>query len=130
MPDETQRRYLFVAIDRATRWDYFRIYRNQTEASSTDFLVRLIQAAPMRIQKILTDNGSQFTDRFTSKDKRATGKHVFDVSSTERGIAHRLATTSPRTNGMVERFNGRISGVVKQTRFNSSTELETTLTHY
>jgi hypothetical protein len=25
MPDETKRRYLFVAIDRATRWVYFRI---------------------------------------------------------------------------------------------------------
>ena len=37
MPDETQRRYLFVAIDRATRWVYFRIYKNQTDVSSTDF---------------------------------------------------------------------------------------------
>ncbi|CAH1196014.1 hypothetical protein NTGBS_200067 [Candidatus Nitrotoga sp. BS] len=26
--------------------------------------------------KILTDNGSQFADRYTSKDKRATGEHV------------------------------------------------------
>lgn len=85
----------------------------------------------MKIQKILTDNGSQFTDRFTSKDKRATGKHVFDVSCTEMGIEHRLSPPRhPQTNGMVERFNGRISGVVKQTRFTSSTELETTLTHY
>ena len=131
MPDETQRRYLFVAIDRATRWDYFCIYRNQTEASSTDFVRRLIQAAPMRIQKILTDNGSQFTNRFTSKDKHATGKHVFDVSCTERGIAHRLSPPHhPQTNGMVARFNGRISGVVEQTRFTSSTELETTSTRY
>jgi len=30
----------------------------------------------------------------------------------------------------VERFNGRISGVVQQTRFTSSAELETTLTRY
>ena len=131
MPDETQRRYLFVAIDRATRWVYFRIYRNQTEASSTDFLRRLIQVAPMKIQKVLTDNGSQFTDRFTSKDKRATGKHVFDVSCAEMGIEHRLSPPRhPQTNGMVERFNGRISGLVKQTRFASIAELETTLTLY
>jgi transposase InsO family protein len=131
MPDETQRRYLFVAIDRATRWVYFRIYRNQTEASSTDFLRRLIQVAPMKIQKILTDNGTQFTDRFTSKDKRATGKHVFDVSCAAMGIEHRLSPPRhPQTNGMVERFNGRISSVVKQTRFASASELETTLTRY
>ena len=28
MPDETRRCYLFVAIDRATRWVYFRIDSN------------------------------------------------------------------------------------------------------
>lgn len=31
---------------------------------------------------------------------------------------------------MVERFNGRISELVKQTRFASSAELEKTLNHY
>jgi hypothetical protein len=31
---------------------------------------------------------------------------------------------------MVERFNGRISELVKQTRFASAAELETTLEHY
>ena len=131
MPDETQRRYLFVAIDRATRWVYFRIYANQTEASSTDFLRRLRKVAPMKIQTILTDNGSQFTDRFTSQGKRPSGKHVFDASCAQMGIVHRLSPPRhPQTNGMVERFNGRISEVVKQTRFASAAELQTTLTLY
>lgn len=40
MPDESARRYLFVAIDRATRWVFLRIYAHQSEASSTDFLRR------------------------------------------------------------------------------------------
>jgi hypothetical protein len=118
MPDETHRRYLFVAIDRATRWVYFRTYKDQTEISSTDFLRRLKKLAPMKIQKILTDNGSQFTDRFTAKEKRATGKHAFDVCCAEMGIEHRLSPPRhPQTNDMVERFNGRISDLVKQTRF-------------
>ena len=39
MPDETQRRYLFVAIDRAKCSVYLRLYRHQIEASSTDFFV-------------------------------------------------------------------------------------------
>ena len=38
MPDETQRRYLFVAIDRATRWVHLHIYPDQSEASSCDFM--------------------------------------------------------------------------------------------
>src|SRR5437764_5301394 len=56
MPDETRRRYLFVAIDRATRWVFMRSYRDQTERSSADFLRRLKAAAPMKIKTILTDN--------------------------------------------------------------------------
>jgi transposase InsO family protein len=131
MPDETHRRYLFVAIDRATRWVYFRTYRNQTEASSINFLKRLQQAAPMRIQKILTDNGSQFTDRFTSRTKTPSGKHLFDLACSELGIEHRLAPPRhPQTNGMVERFNGRVAELMTQTRFASAAELDTTLKHY
>ena len=131
MPDETQRRYLFVAIDRATRWVYLRIYPDQSEASSTDFLHRVKQAAPMTIQKVLTDNGSQFTDRFTHQKKEPSGNHAFDQACVAMGIEHRLSPPRhPQTNGMVERFNGRISEVVKQTRFASAAELETTLMLY
>jgi hypothetical protein len=43
MPDEEQRRYLFVAIDRATRWVFIDIYEDQTDKSSTDFLSKVIQ---------------------------------------------------------------------------------------
>ena len=32
MADEDQRRYLFVAIDRATRWVFLRIYSAKTAA--------------------------------------------------------------------------------------------------
>lgn len=131
MPDETQRRYLFVAIDRATRWVFMRTYRDQSERSSTDFLRRLKLAAPMQIKTILTDNGSQFTDRFTSKTRKPSGKHVFDLACKSMDIEHRLCPPRhPQTNGMVERFNGRISELVKQTRFKSAAELDLTLTNY
>jgi transposase InsO family protein len=131
MPDEQHRRYLFVAIDRATRWVYFRIYRDQSDRSSTDFLRRLQAVAPMAIRKVLTDNGSQFTDRFTSPGRHASGDHAFDLACAALGIEHRLAPPRhPQTNGMVERFNGRISGLIAQTRFSSAAELETTLKLY
>ena len=131
MPDETQRRYLFVAIDRATRWVHLRIYKDQSELSSVDFLRRVKRAAPMKLVKLLTDNGSQFTDRFTSQKKEATGQHVFDRECAALGIEHRLAPPRhPQTNGMVERFNGRIADLIGQTRFASAAELETTLDRY
>jgi len=131
MPDESQRRYLFVAIDRATRWVYLRIYSDQTDHSSVDFLRRVTRVAPMKIVKLLTDNGSQFTDRFTSQKKEATGEHAFDRECVTLGIEHRLAPPRhPQTNGMVERFNGRIADLIGQTRFASAAELEATLNRY
>ncbi len=131
MPDEAHHRYLFVAIDRATRWVYFRIYADQTQVSSVDFLRRVTEACPVHINKILTDNGTQFTDRFTSKEKKATGNHAFDKACTEHAIEHRLIPPRhPQTNGMVERFNGRISELNKQTHFTSAAELEATLYAY
>ena len=85
----------------------------------------------MGITKLLTDNGSQFTDRFTSKRREPTGKHKFDVRCKALGIEHRLCPPRhPQTNGMVERSNGRIGEGVSQTRFASAAELEITLTCY
>ena len=37
---------------------------------------------------------------------------------------------APQTNGMVERFNGRIQEVVRQTKFRSAKELRDTLYQY
>ena len=46
-------------------------------------------------------------------------------------IEHRLCPPRhPQTNGMVERFNARISEVLNQTRFASAAELEATLNKY
>ena len=98
---------------------------------ATTILTCSERAAPMKIVKLLTDNGSQFTDRFTSKKREPTGRHVFDVRCAALNIEHRLCPPRhPQTNGMVERFNGRISEVVSQTRFASAAELETTLERY
>jgi tRNA G37 N-methylase Trm5 len=65
MPDEDTHRYLYVAIDCATRWVHLHIYDNQTQENSVDFVNRVVEQCPVKIEKILTDNGTQFTDRFT-----------------------------------------------------------------
>lgn len=131
MPDRAHRSYLYVAIDRATRWVFLKTYDKQDEQSSADFLRRLHKASPVKINKVLTDNGSQFTDRFTSKDKKPTGKHVFDQVCGALSIQHRLIPPrTPQMNGMVERFNGRIAQIIGQTRFATQDELDNTLENY
>ena len=131
MPEQTDRRYLYVAIDRATRWVFMHIYADMQTTSAVDFLNRLHSAAPMRIVKLLTDNGACFTDRFQRTLRTPSGKHHFDVRCRALGIEHRLCPPRrPQTNGLVERFNGRIADVVAQTRFHSAAELEQTLLNY
>jgi len=132
MKDETTRRYLFVAIDRATRWVYVAIKNSKSAGNARRFLKSLHSACPIKIKKILTDNGKEFTDRlFASRERKATGNHEFDLLCTELGIEHRLTKPrTPQTNGMVERFNGRISDVLKSHHFRSSEELAQTLLRY
>ena len=132
MADETRRRYLFVAIDRATRWVYVAIKHDKTAASARSFLKALHKACPLHIVKLLTDNGKEFTDRlFASRERQPSGEHEFDRLCQELGIEHRLTKPrTPKTNGMVERFNGRISDVLNTHRFDSALDLEQTLLRY
>ena len=128
MVDQKSRRYLFVAIDRATRWVFVRIYNSKTAANARRFLRDLERACPLRICTILTDNGKEFTDRLFGLRKRVqSGEHEFDRLCSELDIEHRLTPPrSPQTNGMVERFNGRIEDVLQSHHFRSGEEMEST----
>lgn len=132
MADESRRRYLFVAIVRATRWVFIRIFNAKTPANARGFLRDLERACPIRIRTSLTDNGKEFTDLLFGLRKRAaTGEHEFDTLCTALDIEHRSTPPkSPQTNGMVERFNGRIEDVLQSHHVRSGEELETTLHRY
>ena len=87
MPDEASRRYLFVGIDRASRWVYLEIMPDKSANCAARFLKRLTKAAPFRISKVLTDNGKEFTDRFDVHGERTpTGKHLFDMACKKHTI--------------------------------------------
>ena len=131
LPGESQRRYLFVAIDRATRWVYLEIHAEKSAACATAFLEQLRAKAPFTLTKLLTDNGAEFTDRFLKGDDEPSGQHTFDQACAEHHIEHRLIPPRhPQTNGMVERFNGRISEILTTTHFNASEDLDRTLERY
>ena len=104
----------------------------KTAASARSFLKSVHEACPLKIVKLLTDNGREFTDRlFASRERQATGEHEFDRLCAEFGIEHRLTKPgTPKTNGMVERFNGRIGDVLKTHRFHSGEDLAQTLLRY
>ena len=132
MQDETSRSYLFVAIDRATRWVYVEIKKDKSARSAKAFMKQVITKATFKVKTLLTDNDKAFTDRITAQGRREpTGKHVLDQLCAEHNIDHRLIPIRrPQTNGMVERFNGRIAEVLATTRFKSGEDLRQTLKRY
>ncbi len=132
MPDEEQKRYLYVAIDRATRWVYIEVRRSQSAKDSRAFMKRVEKKSPFTLQTVLTDNGKSFTDLFTrAGERKPSGRHPFDQECQAHGIEHRLIKPGrPQTNGMVERFNGRISDVLTTRRYVSGEDLEQTLKRY
>jgi len=117
---EGQKYYLFVAIDRATRLLYYKVYKNKTAENATLFLAECKEYFPFYITHILTDNGLEFTDKWARGKGKVSGNHKFDKECAkpqgqlpseckEDSIEHRLtAPYTPQTNGMVERVNGTI----------------------
>ena len=82
------------------------------------------------LQRSLTDNGKEFTNKVCGNNP--TNKtHEFDELCFSLGIEHRLTKVRrPQTNGMVERFNGRIADILRTHHFQSGKELEHTLMRY
>jgi transposase-like protein len=104
-----QKYYLFVAIDRATRLLYYKVYENKSSHNAVEFLKECKEYFPFYLTHILTDNGLEFTDKWARGKGVVSGNHKFDVECAKDEIVHRLtAPYTPQTNGMVERVNGTI----------------------
>ena len=81
----------------------------------------------------MADNDKEFTDRICALGERdpIMGRHRLDRVCDSNGIEYRLIKLRhPQTNGMVERFNGRICEVLATTRYDATANLEETLTRY
>ena len=95
--------YLFVAIDRTSKFVFAELHERATRPIASDFLKRLIARVPYTIHTILTDNGIQFANRST--DKYAF-QLLFDRICDAHNIDPRLTKPNhPWTNGQVERMN-------------------------
>ena len=134
---EDGRLYMFVAIDRTSKFAYVELHERATRRSAADFLKALIKAVPYKIHTVLTDNGIQFTDTkgetWTTQEIRhfmETGQTflcgAFDLVCARENIDHRLTRPAhPWTNGQVERMNRTIKeATVKRYHYCSHGQLK------
>ena len=126
--------YLYVAIDRTSKFAFVQLVRKTGRSSASTFLVALIAAVPYKIHTVLTDNGVQFTfpPRYADGPTARYMTHMFDMRCQENGIEHRLTKVKhPWTNGQVERMNRTIKeATVKCYHYDSHRQLESHLTDF
>jgi transposase InsO family protein len=88
--------YLFVAIDDHSRELYAGIYSDKSMFSSADFLNVVLAQCPYSIERILTDNGTEYKGRYS--------EHAFMKTCGEAGITQKFTKVRcPQTNGKAER---------------------------
>jgi transposase InsO family protein len=97
---DEKRLYQWTAIDECTRVRFIYGFEEHTPENSVRFLSMLRRVFPFKIQTIQTDNGTEFTYKYISDEK----KSPFETALTTAEIVHKLIP--PRTpwhNGKVER---------------------------
>ena len=114
-----RKRYLYVAIDRASHYVHLAVKDDETTASAVAFLDEALAAFSFKVTHVLTDRGSSFT------------ADAFEAACKLHGVQHRMTKPyTPRTNGMVERFNGRVQREVLGITLWSHQDLEMLLTGF
>ena len=97
-----KRFYQYTAIDEYSRWRYVEAFEEHSTYSSTVFLRHFLERFPMPVECVQTDNGTEFTKRFSTSRKETLT--LFQRVLQEYGIRHKLIRPfTPRHNGKVER---------------------------
>ena len=102
--DPELRLYQYTAIDEFTRLRFLAAYPEHSTYSSADFLKKLFKwyaRRGIRVECVQTDNGFEFTNRFSNSKRELTT--LFESAAAQLGIRHKLIRPyTPRHNGKVE----------------------------
>jgi transposase-like protein len=128
-----KRAYCYLAVDRATRLIFLRIYYRKDKYSAADFLVQVLGFFPFRVHTILTDNGKEFTN-IGQKGYGRIGKNpaLFEIICELAGIDYRKTKAKhPWTNGMAERTVRTVKeNTIKLEKYESLEDAAISILHY
>jgi hypothetical protein len=118
MPEETSRSYLFVAIDRATRWVFMHINADLTGKSSVDFVRRLKLASPIRINRTLTITARNSPTMSPSKTRNpaASTPSTRPVPRSPSNTTGTAASSANERRGRTLQWSNRRTGAADSVR--------------
>ncbi len=120
--------YLFVAIDRTSKFAFAQLHLKADVRTATGFLMALLDAVPYRIHTVLTDNGIQFGDAIQHRSGPTARYrlHMFERVCREHDIGHRFTKPNhPWTNGQVELMNRTIKdATIRRYHYGSRQQFE------
>jgi hypothetical protein len=136
MHDENDPRYLFVAVDRATRWAFVEIYSTISNANCLNFVDEIKTAFPVKIRMIITTHDSPFSDPYFNRDESSSitmgllNSYPLQEFCAKMVAAHEALTRHENDKPIVAFLNEYIDSNVERTEFNSATGLESMLRGY
>ena len=99
---ESTQWFQYTFLDEYSRFRYIEAFQEHSTYSSTAFLRHVVKKFPYLIECVQTDNGSEFTNRFSASKRNLPA--LFEKTAAELNIRHKLIRPyTPRHNGKVER---------------------------
>ena len=96
--------YVFNFVDHASNWSYKKAYSQISPKSTIDFVKSLLKVCPFKIQRIQTDNGTEYTYKYYKRYADIDKPHPLEKLLDEKGIVQKLILPGKKElQGLVER---------------------------
>lgn len=96
--------YVFNFVDHASNWSYKRAYSRISPESTIDFVKKLLLICPFKIQRIQTDNGTEYTYKYYKRHADIIKEHPLEKLLEKYEITQKLIPPGKKElQGLVER---------------------------
>lgn len=102
--ENTRKAYVYNFVDHASNWSFKKAYAAISAKNTENFMEELLEKCPFEIERLQTDNGIEFTYKWTSKNADDPSEHPLLLLCARKGIRHVLIPPGEKElQGLVER---------------------------